>query len=88
MQNQRPMEAEDRVMESFKFWRERLAILKATFDGMEPATAFHFWLDKRRPMQWATFWVAVLVFCLTVFFGIVQSIEGALQAYKAYHPTD
>jgi hypothetical protein len=23
---------------------------------------------------------------LTLFFGLVQSIEGAVQVYKAYHP--
>jgi hypothetical protein len=27
------------------------------------------------------------VLCLTIFFGVVQSVEGALQVYKAYHPT-
>ncbi|KAL3481496.1 hypothetical protein BJX99DRAFT_253419 [Aspergillus californicus] len=78
---------QDRLLESFTFWRDRLTILKDVFDEIEPSTILHFWLDKRHPVQWATFWVAVLVFCLTVFFGIVQSIEGALQVYKAYHPT-
>jgi hypothetical protein len=46
-----------------------------------------FWYDRRNKVQWYTFWIAVLILCLTVFFGLVQSIEGALQVYKAYHPT-
>jgi hypothetical protein len=29
----------------------------------------------------------VVVLVLTIFFGLVQSTEGALQVYKAYHPT-
>ncbi|CEL04919.1 hypothetical protein ASPCAL06043 [Aspergillus calidoustus] len=84
--NRRPMQREDRGLNSFSFWRDRLAILKETLDELEPRTVFHFWLDRRRPIQWATFWVAVLVLGLTVFFGLVQSVEGALQVYKAYHP--
>ncbi len=76
-----------RKIDSFTFWRERLTILKETYDELEPDTLYRFWLDKRRPVQWATFWVAVLVLILTIFFGLVQSIEGALQVYKAYHPS-
>ena len=35
-------------------------------------------------MQWYTFWVAILVFVMTVFFGFVQSVEGALQVYLSW----
>lgn len=73
-------------MEDFKFWRERLTLLKEAYDQSEPDTVSRFWLDKRSPVQWAKFWVAVLVLVLTIFFGLVQSIKGALQVYKAYHP--
>jgi hypothetical protein len=31
--------------------------------------------------------VAVLVLFFTILFGLVQSIEGALQVYKAFHST-
>jgi hypothetical protein len=41
-----------------------------------------------KAIQWFNFWFAVaLLVGLTVFFGLVQSIEGALQVYKAYHPS-
>ncbi|OQE21907.1 hypothetical protein PENSTE_c011G06797 [Penicillium steckii] len=83
----RMMNANSRHLERFKFWGERLAFLKETYDLTEPDSVSRFWLDTRSPIQWATFWVAVLVLVLTIFFGLVQSIEGALQVYKAYHPS-
>ncbi|PQE14151.1 fad-type 2 protein [Rutstroemia sp. NJR-2017a BVV2] len=81
------LRAEDRQIEKFKFWGERLCILKELFDEAEPSSLSQWWYDRRKRVQWYTFWVAILVLVLTVFFGMVQSIEGALQAYKAFHPS-
>ncbi|KAL4881187.1 hypothetical protein BJY04DRAFT_207607 [Aspergillus karnatakaensis] len=81
-----PIEASQRTTASFHFWAERLAILNSTYDAAEPRTLGQWWADRRNPVQWATFWTAALVLALTIFFGIVQSVEGALQVYKAYHP--
>ena len=41
------------------------------------------------PVKWYTFWVAALVLALTVFvfFGLVQCVEGGLQAYNAFYPS-
>jgi hypothetical protein len=78
---------EKRRIEHFKFWRDRLVLLKEEFDRSRPATLSQFWLDRRNGVQWYTFWVAVLVIFLTILFGVLQSILGALQVYKAYHPT-
>ncbi|PVH96274.1 hypothetical protein DM02DRAFT_569914 [Periconia macrospinosa] len=77
---------EDRRAEKFKFWREELITLKEKFDTPRPTSIVQFWYDRRNKVQWYTFWIAVLVLVLTVFFGLVQSLEGALQVYKAYHP--
>ncbi|KAL4906008.1 hypothetical protein BDW74DRAFT_177696 [Aspergillus multicolor] len=71
---------------NFQYWGERLAILKNAYDASEPRTVRQWWTDRRRRVQWATFWIAALVLILTVLFGIVQSVEGGLQVYKAYHP--
>lgn len=79
------LRADDRQTDNFHFWRERLVILKQVFDEAEPSTISQWWYDRRKGPQWYTFWVAIAVLLLTVFFGIVQSIEGALQVYKAYH---
>lgn len=72
---------------NFKFWRDRLVILKQAYDEATPSTLGQWWHDRRNGVQWYTFWVAVLVLTLTIFFGLIQSIEGALQVYKAYHPS-
>lgn len=79
--------AEDRRIEAFKFWRDELVTLKELYEQPRPNSISQFWHDSRNKVQWYTFWVAVLVLCLTIFFGVVQSVEGAMQVYKAYHPT-
>ncbi|KAF1842834.1 uncharacterized protein K460DRAFT_407219 [Cucurbitaria berberidis CBS 394.84] len=82
-----PIRLEDRQIEKFHFWHDRLVMLKQAFDQSRPATMSQWWFDRRNGVQWYTFWISVLVLLLTIIFGIVQSIEGALQVYKAYHPT-
>ncbi|KAF2114843.1 hypothetical protein BDV96DRAFT_600015 [Lophiotrema nucula] len=77
----------DRDFERFHFWRERLVCLKQVFDQSRPKTLSQWWFDRRDGVQWYTFWAAILVIFLTILFGAVQSVEGAMQVYKAYHPT-
>lgn len=77
---------DDRQIETFRFWHDRLIILKQAFDESRPAKLSQWWYDRRDGYLWYTFWVAVFVLCWTIFFGLVQSIEGALQVYKAYYP--
>ncbi|KAK7999376.1 hypothetical protein PG990_011976 [Apiospora arundinis] len=78
------LRSRDRRFERFSYWHDRLVILKQTFDDCKPRTLSQWWWDRRDGVQWYTFWVAILVFALTLFFGLVQSIEGALQVYLAY----
>ena len=78
---------EERQIENFTFWHDRIGILKQVFDEAEPSTIAQWWRDRRRRVQWYTFWVAFIVLALTIFFGLVQSIEGGFQVYKAYYPT-
>lgn len=62
-------------------------MLKQAFDEADPKTVRQWWLDRGKPVQWFNFWFAVaLVVGLTVLFGTIQSIEGGLQTWKAYHP--
>ncbi|SPQ23348.1 0996ff9d-aff8-4224-acaa-8812ba701ec8 [Thermothielavioides terrestris] len=79
---------EDRQIEHFHFWRDRLVILKQAYDDSTPKTLGQWWRDRRNGVQWYTFWVAILVLITTTFFSIVQVVEGALQVYKAYVPSD
>lgn len=78
---------EKRHIEHFKFWHDRLVILKQEFDQSNPATISQWWVDRRDRVQWYTFWTAVLVIFLTIFFGMAQTVLSALQVYKTYYPT-
>ncbi|KAK0725072.1 hypothetical protein B0H67DRAFT_482567 [Lasiosphaeris hirsuta] len=80
------LQAEDRQIERFRFWRDRLVILKQAYDDATPRTLSQWWCDRRNGVQWYTFWVAILVLLITTFLGLMQCIEGALQVYRAYVP--
>lgn len=73
----------ERQIDAFVYWRQRLVLLKRTFDDTEPKTLSQLWNDDRKKTQWFTFWVAVLVFIVTVFFGVVQSVGTWVQAWAA-----
>ena len=80
------LRAEDRHIDAFTFWRDRLVILKQTFDESEPNSLSQWWYDKRSGVHRYPLIVAALALILTAIFGLIQCIEGALQAYKAWHP--
>jgi hypothetical protein len=80
------LKAEDRRIENFEFWDNRIAMSKQFSDEAELRTLEKWWHDRRRGVQWYTFWVAALILALTIFFGVTQSLEGALQVYKAFYP--
>ncbi|KAK0650178.1 hypothetical protein DIS24_g7102 [Lasiodiplodia hormozganensis] len=82
------LRAEDRLIDNFYYWKDRICILKQEFDEGTPQTFRQWWWDRRSGPQWYTFWIAIMVLVLTIFFGIIQSAEGALQVYKAFHPTE
>ncbi|KAK8039983.1 hypothetical protein PG993_008394 [Apiospora rasikravindrae] len=81
------LQTEERQIEHFTYWRDRLAILKQAYDDATPRTLSQWWHDRRNGVQWYTFWVAILVLILTAFLGLVQCVESALQVYKAYFPS-
>lgn len=83
----RQLKANERQIENFRFWHERIVALKQVFDDVEPSTISQWWFDTRRRVQWYTFWTAVVVVILTLVFGVVQCVEGGLQVYKAYNPS-
>ena len=77
------LNSSERQIEKFVYWRDRLVLLKRTFDDAEPRNISQLWWDDRKKTQWFTFWVAVLVFIMTVFFGVVQSVAGIVQAWAS-----
>ncbi|CAO2655365.1 Nn.00g104290.m01.CDS01 [Neocucurbitaria sp. VM-36] len=78
------LKTDDRQIENFTYWHDRLVVLKQVFDEATPRNLSSWWHDRRNGVQWYTFWVAVVVLCLTTAFGLIQSIEGALQVYGTF----
>ena len=79
------LRAEDRQIDAFKFYRDRLVILKQAFDESEPNSLSQWWYDKRSGVHRYPLIIAALALVLTAFFGLIQCIEGGLQTYKAWH---
>ena len=77
------LNSSQRQIENFVYWKDRLVLLKRTFDDAEPRSISQLWWDDRKKTQWFTFWVAVLVFITTVFFGVIQSIAAIVQAWAS-----
>jgi hypothetical protein len=78
------LKTDDRQIERFVFWHDRLVSLKQIFDEAHPRNLSQWWHDRRNCVQWYTFWVALLVLLLTLLFGLIQCMEGAMQVYMAY----
>jgi hypothetical protein len=78
-----------RQLEHFQFWRERMEMLNEAVDKATPAreVAFKALRNYKQGDRWFNSWVAIIAISLTLFSRLVQSIEGAIQVYKAYHPT-
>ncbi|KAI1083068.1 hypothetical protein F5B20DRAFT_528415 [Whalleya microplaca] len=65
------LQMEDRQIERFVYWRDRLVILKQAYDDATPRTLSQWWLDRRNGVQWYTFWVAILVLIITTVLSVV-----------------
>lgn len=74
-------------LRNYPFWHSRLEKLQKAYDKKTPSGLTQWWFDRRDRVQWATFWVAFVVFLLTVIFGIISSVTGVLQVYAAYRLT-
>ena len=78
------LKTDDRQIEKFRFWHDRLVMLKQVYDDARPGNLAQLWNDRRNGVQWYTFWVAIVVFLLTFVFGLIQCIEGGMQVYVGY----
>jgi hypothetical protein len=73
-----------RNLNHYTVWRERLRIVQYYYDKSKPGRPKQWWFDRRNKMEWATFWVAVVVFLLTLLFGIISSVTGILQVVASF----
>jgi hypothetical protein len=78
-----------RRLDNYNFWRDRLGALKDAFDEATPPSKalLKALSDRKQGDRWLNSWVATIAIGLTLFFGLVQSVEGAVQVWKAYHPS-
>ncbi|KAF2794174.1 hypothetical protein K505DRAFT_242738 [Melanomma pulvis-pyrius CBS 109.77] len=80
------LKAEDRNLNHFNFWRDRIEVLKDAFEESSPTRAtLKVLRDRKNGGNWLNSWAAIVAIALTLFFGLVQSIEGAIQVYQLYH---
>jgi hypothetical protein len=73
-----------RELAKYPFWQERLGALQLAYNDSRPKRLKEWYFDRRNRNEWATFWIAVIVFFLTVFFGVISSITGIIQVILAY----
>lgn len=74
-----------RAQHRYPYWHDRLSIIQKAYDESEPKDLFQWWHDRRKKVQWYTFWVALVILILTVVFGLIQSITQVMQVYAAFH---
>lgn len=67
----------------FDHWRNRLLELHQIFHS-PPVGWTQIWADRRNPLQWYTFWIAIIILVLTVVFGVISTVVGILQTCLAY----
>ncbi|KFY66699.1 hypothetical protein V496_01928 [Pseudogymnoascus sp. VKM F-4515 (FW-2607)] len=78
-----PLTTQDRRIENFKYWRDRLTILKEAFDESEPKSFSQWWFDNRKGERWYTFWIAAAGFFLLIVFGLIQCTTAIIQAWAS-----
>ena len=66
-------------LRDYKFFGERLALIKNAYDLTKPRKLKHWWFDRRNRAEWWTLLIAITVFLLTLVFGIISSVTGILQ---------
>jgi hypothetical protein len=68
---------------NFNHWRNRLLELHQIFHS-PPVGWTQIWADRRNPLQWYTFWIAIVILVLTIIFGIISSVTAIIQTWLAY----
>ncbi|KAF3761980.1 hypothetical protein M406DRAFT_265359 [Cryphonectria parasitica EP155] len=70
-----------RDIEDFQYWHDPLVTLLQRFEHPRHINLRRAWFDRRDGAHWYSLWAAIT---LTVFFGLLQSIEGGIQTYRSY----
>ena len=67
----------------FHYWHDRIANLITESHSL-PTSWKQLWTDRRNPLQFYTFWFAVIILILTVVFGIISSVTACMQTRYSY----
>jgi len=65
-------------LSDFHYWHDRLAEIYWEFQSPPPGWR-QLVKDRRNPLQYYTFWFAVAVLILTIFFGAISSVTAVMQ---------
>ncbi|EXJ88148.1 hypothetical protein A1O1_05076 [Capronia coronata CBS 617.96] len=80
-----PIVGMDRIsLSTYPVFGERLEDIQKRYNDSTQRLLRQWYYDRRKRVEWATFVVAILVFILTVVFGLVSSVTGILQTYAVY----
>ena len=71
-------------LNNYPIYRHRLAEIQRQYNAARPKYPKQWWYDRRLRMEWTTLLIAVIVFVLTVVFGVISSVTGILQVYVAF----
>jgi len=75
-------------LKHYPYYGERLKRIQEKYDEMKPASLKQWWYDRRKREEWAAFMLgAIVIFVLTVVFGIISSVTGILQVSLARKPS-
>lgn len=67
-------------LKDYKYFAERLALIKHAYDVKKPYTVKQWWFDRRNRAQWWTLMIAIVVFV----FGLISAITGILQVVASF----
>jgi hypothetical protein len=70
--------------DEFTFYRAKLAILFNELNNPESFSIKQLWDDRRDKQRWLTLWIAVIVFILTVLFGVISTVTAIMEASFSY----
>lgn len=76
--------ATTRDIAQYPYWGRRFLEIRDEYDHTEPTTVKQWIVDKRKPNQRYTFWIAVVALVLALVFGLIQSITGILQVRQRW----
>ena len=71
-------------LRTYPYWQEHLREICKVYEEAQPKSLRQWWFDRRNRFNWATLWAAIVVFCLTLIFGVISSITGIMQVYASF----